>query len=94
MDALRKMTIMPARRLEERVPAMARKGRIEENADADITIFDPESVIDRSTYTDATIPAAGIPYVVVNGTVVVDGGEIVDGARPGTGIRAPTGGDR
>jgi len=80
VEALRKMTIMPARRLEERTPAMARKGRIEVGADADLTLFDPESVIDRSTYTDATIPAAGIPYVVVNGTVVVDEGEI--GSRP------------
>ncbi len=92
MEALRKMTIMPARRLEERTPAMARKGRIEVGADADLTIFDPGTVIDRSTYTDATIPAAGIPWVVVNGTVVVDEGEIVEGVRPGTGIRAPAAG--
>jgi len=87
--ALRKMTIMPARRLEARVPAMARKGRVQEGADADLTLFDPATVIDRSTYSDATIPPAGIPYVIVGGTVVVDGGEIVEGARPGSAIRAP-----
>lgn len=87
MDALRKMTLAPAQRLEPRVPAMASKGRLKEGADADITIFDPQTVIDRSTYEDATIPAAGIPYVVVNGEVVVDGG-VVSAARPGRPIRA------
>jgi N-acyl-D-aspartate/D-glutamate deacylase len=87
-DAIAKMTLMPARRLEARVPAMARKGRIRVGADADVTIFDPVEVIDRATYTDATIPSAGIPYVIVAGTLVVDGGELT-GARPGGPVRAP-----
>jgi N-acyl-D-aspartate/D-glutamate deacylase len=88
MEALRKMTIEPARRLEARVPAMARKGRLGLGADADITIFDPATVIDGSTYEDATVPAAGIPYVIVGGVVVVDSTELTD-ARPGRAIRAP-----
>jgi dihydroorotase len=88
MDALRKMTIEPAQRLEARVPAMATKGRIRVGADADLTIFDPATVIDRSTYEDATIPAAGIPYVIVGGQVVVDSGQVTT-ARPGRAIRAP-----
>jgi N-acyl-D-aspartate/D-glutamate deacylase len=88
MEALRKMTIEPAGRLEARVPAMGRKGRLGLGADADITIFDPATVIDRSTYEDATIPAEGIPYVIVGGVVVVDGGELTD-ARPGRAIRTP-----
>ena len=87
-DALAKMTIMPARRLEARVPSMARKGRLQVGADADITIFDPIEVRDRATYLDATITAAGIPYVIVGGTLVVDGGELT-AARPGEGVRAP-----
>ena len=45
-------------------------------------------VIDRSTYEDATIPAAGIPYVIVGGQVVVDSGRVTK-ARPGRAIRAP-----
>jgi N-acyl-D-aspartate/D-glutamate deacylase len=87
-DAVAKMTIMPARRLEPRVPSMARKGRIQVGADADVTIFDPRTVIDRSTYTDATIPAEGIPWVIVGGVLVVDGGEPTE-ARPGRALRAP-----
>jgi N-acyl-D-aspartate/D-glutamate deacylase len=88
MDALRRMTVEPARRLESRVPGMADKGRIRVGADADITIFDPATVIDRATYEDASIPSAGIPYVIVGGQLVVDGGELTD-ARPGRAIRAP-----
>jgi N-acyl-D-aspartate/D-glutamate deacylase len=87
-DAVRKMTLAPAQRLEARVPAMKSKGRVRVGADADLTIFDPKTVIDRSTYEDATIPAAGIPFVIVAGEVVVDSGRVT-AARPGRAIRAP-----
>jgi N-acyl-D-aspartate/D-glutamate deacylase len=50
MDAIRKMTLMPAERLAPRVPAMKTKGRLRQGADADIAIFDAARVIDRSTY--------------------------------------------
>ena len=88
MDAIRRMTLEPARRLERRVPAMARKGRVRLKADADLTVFDPATVIDRATYENAGIPSAGIPYVIVGGQVVVDRGELTP-ARPGRAIRAP-----
>ena len=88
MDAIERMTLMPAKRLERRVPAMSMKGRMKVGADADFAIFDPQAVIDRATYEDASIPSAGIPYVIVGGEVVVDGGRITS-ARPGRGIRAP-----
>jgi N-acyl-D-aspartate/D-glutamate deacylase len=87
MDALRRMTLEPARRLERRTPAMARKGRIRVGADADLTVFNPATVIDRATYEDASIPSAGIPYVVIGGQPVVDGGQVT-AARPGRAIRA------
>jgi len=87
-DAVRKMTHDPAKRLESRVPAMAAKGRIKVDADADLTIFDPATVIDKSTYEDAMIPSAGVPYVIVGGQVVVDGGQVT-AARPGRAVRAP-----
>jgi dihydroorotase len=88
MDALRSMTLEPAMRLERRVPAMAAKGRLRAGADADITVFDPATVIDRATYEDAGVPSAGIPWVVVGGQVVVDGGNVT-AARPGRAVRAP-----
>ncbi|MBY0497741.1 MAG: amidohydrolase family protein [Cyanobacteria bacterium] len=88
IDALRRMTLDPARRLERRTPAMLNKGRIKAGADADLTIFDPATVIDRATYEDATIASAGIPYVIVGGQLVVDGGNVTT-ARPGRAIRAP-----
>ncbi len=88
MDALRKMTLAPAQRLEARVPAMATKGRLRVGADADVTIFDPATVIDRATYEDATIPSAGIPFVIVSGRVAVDSGRVT-AARAGRPIRAP-----
>jgi dihydroorotase len=88
MDALRRMTLDPARRLEPRTPMMAKKGRLKTGADADLTIFDPATVIDRATYGDATIPSQGIPFVIVGGVVVVDGGNVTT-ARPGRAIRAP-----
>src|SRR6185436_16084455 len=91
MDALRKMTIAPAKRLEARVPSMATKGRIRAGADADLTIFDPATVIDKATYEDATTPSAGIPYVIVGGQPVVERGEVT-AARPGRAIRAPIAG--
>jgi N-acyl-D-aspartate/D-glutamate deacylase len=88
MDAVRRMTLEPARRLERRTPAMKNKGRVKVGADADLTIFDPATVIDRSTYEDATMPSAGIPYVIIGGQLVVDAGTVT-AARPGRAIRAP-----
>ena len=91
MEALRKMTLMPARRLEARVHAMTRKGRLQVGADADITIFDPATILDRATYAEPTLPSAGIHSVMVGGTVVVTHGEPVDGVYPGEPIRGPVG---
>ena len=88
-EALEKMTIQPARRLESRAPAFARKGRLQVGMDADVTIFDPSTVIDRATYEDATIPSVGIPFVIIDGEVVVDAGQVT-AARPGRSLRAPT----
>lgn len=87
-EAIRKMTLMPARRLERRVPAMRNKGRLRPGADADIVVFDPDTVIDRGTYSDPAQSPAGIHYVFVNGVLVLENGQLIDDARPGRAVRA------
>jgi len=87
MDAIRKMTLAPAQRLERRVPAMKQKGRLRVGADADITIFDPVTVLDRSTYREPSLSPVGIQHVIVNGVSVVVNGQAVDGVAPGKAIR-------
>jgi len=87
MDAIRKMTLMPAQRLEARVPAMKQKGRLSVGADADITIFDPATVLDRSTYRAPSLPPVGIQHVIVNGVSVVANGHAVEGVSPGKAVR-------
>jgi N-acyl-D-aspartate/D-glutamate deacylase len=89
MDALRKMTLMPAQRLEKRVPAMRNKGRLRAGADADITVFDPATVRDRSTYTQPALQSFGMHYVLVNGILVVKDGKVQAGVAAGREIRAP-----
>ena len=89
MDALRKMTLMPAQRLEKRVPAMRDKGRLRAGADADITVFDLTTVGDAATYTQPTLPSLGIRYVLVNGMLLVNEGKVQAGVRAGREIRAP-----
>lgn len=88
MSALAKMTVMPARRLERIAPAMRRKGRLQEGMDADITIFNPATVIDRATYQEPAVPSAGIAYVLVGGVAVVVAGKLDEGVFPGRGVRS------
>ena len=88
MQALAKMTILPARRLEGFVPQMRTKGRIGVGMDADITVFDATTVIDRATYLEPAQYADGIEYVFVNGVAVVDEGQVRDDVYPGRAILA------
>jgi dihydroorotase len=89
MTALRKMTLMPAQRLEKRAPMFKDKGRIRVGADADITAFDPNRVIDKATYEDPLQYSDGIQFVLVNGVPVVKDGQLVEGVFPGRAARAP-----
>jgi N-acyl-D-aspartate/D-glutamate deacylase len=83
MDAIRKMSYLPARRLERSTPEARRKGRLQQGADADITVFDPKTVRDSATYEAPGEPTEGI-NVLVGGTLVVDEGRVVDGVAPGS----------
>jgi len=87
MLALRKTALRPAQRLQEFVPAMRHKGRIQVGADADITVFDPETVIDNATFEKPMQYSSGFHHVLVGGTFVVRDAELVDGVFPGRAVR-------
>ncbi|GFE86464.1 amidohydrolase family protein [Steroidobacter agaridevorans] len=86
MDAIRKMSLMPAQRLEKATAAARRKGRIQEGADADIVVFDPATVQDRATYAQPGERSTGMRFVVVNGVLVIDKGSLVPNVSPGKSV--------
>lgn len=86
MEALRKMTIMPAERLETIAPLMSHKGRLQVGADADITIFDPNTIIDKATFEGGLKFSEGIQHVMVNGVFVVKDGKTIGNVFPGQPI--------
>jgi len=87
VSALRKMTLMPAQRLEQIAPTMKHKGRVQVGADADLVLFDPATVIDNATFEEGLDYSTGIEYVLVSGTPVVYEGAIVEEAFPGRPVR-------
>jgi N-acyl-D-aspartate/D-glutamate deacylase len=87
-EILAKCSLHPAALLQDRVPAMRRKGRLSEGSDADIVVFDPENITDQATYSNSTRPSSGIRHVLVNGTFVVRDGRLDTDARPGRPVRA------
>jgi N-acyl-D-aspartate/D-glutamate deacylase len=89
MDAIRKMSLLPAQRLERVVPAMRAKGRIKVGADADLTIFDPATVIDRATFEQPALYSEGIRHVLVGGVFVVRDEKLIEDAKPGKAVRRP-----
>jgi len=86
MDAIRKMSLMPAEMLERSTPAARQKGRLQEGVDADIVVFDAGTICDRSTFEKPMEPSVGVRYSVVGGTVVVDEGKIVPDVFPGRAL--------
>jgi len=84
--AIEKMTLLPAKRLESIAPMMRFKGRIQVGADADITIFNPNTIIDKATFDKGLAFSEGIEYVIVNGVFVLKNGKTVDNAFPGQAV--------
>jgi cytosine/adenosine deaminase-related metal-dependent hydrolase len=84
LDAVRRCTLLQASVLD----ALANKGRLRPGADADVVVFDPESITDQATYTDSTRVSTGMRHVIVNGEFVVRDGALVPDARPGRPVRS------
>ena len=89
MDGLRKMSLMPAQWLERSTSDGRQKGRLQEGADADVVVFDPQTIKDRSTYQHPMESSVGVQYLIVGGTVVVDQGKIVPNIFPGRALVGP-----
>ena len=87
LEAIRKTSLIPAQILEKAVPQMKKKGRLQVGADADIVVFDLETVSDQATYTDPAQLSRGFRHVVVNGTTIIDEGERQGDVRPGQPVR-------
>jgi hypothetical protein len=87
-EALAKCSLHPAQLLQDRVPGLRGKGRLQAGCDADVVVFDPAAISDQSTYRDSTRPSTGIRHVLVNGELVVQDAGIVAGALPGRPVRA------
>jgi N-acyl-D-aspartate/D-glutamate deacylase len=86
MDALRKMTLMPAQVLERSTPGARQKGRLQEGADADIVVFDPATISDRATFEMPMAPSVGVREVLVGGTLLIDDGKLIQNVYPGKAI--------
>jgi N-acyl-D-aspartate/D-glutamate deacylase len=92
MDAIRKMSLMPAQMLERSTPAARRKGRLQEGADADIVVFDLNTITDHATFEKPMDPSVGVRHLIVGGTILVDEGKIVPDVFPGRAILGPMSG--
>ena len=86
MEAIRKMTLLPAQRLESMVPQMKKKGRLKVGVDADLTLFDPKTVLDNATYEEPNQYSSGIIHVLVDGVSVIKDSKLVEGVLPGRPI--------
>ncbi|TYC94412.1 amidohydrolase family protein [Novosphingobium sp. BW1] len=89
LDAIGRATLLPARLLEEGVPQMRKKGRIQPGADADIVVFDLNGLENRATFSAPTLPTKGMRFVVVNGKILIDRGVLNRRIMPGHAVRAP-----
>jgi N-acyl-D-aspartate/D-glutamate deacylase len=81
--AIRKMTSLAAQRV-----GINDRGLLKPGFFADITVFDPSTIIDNSTYEEPAKLATGVSYVFVNGVAVLDGGRVT-ASLPGRGLRGP-----
>jgi cytosine/adenosine deaminase-related metal-dependent hydrolase len=87
LEAVRRCTLIPAQMLEEVAPDLRRKGRVQVGADADLVIFDPDTICDQSTYAHPSTASRGVRHLLVAGQFVVRDGAVLLDALPGRPIR-------
>jgi len=88
MEAIRRASLAPAQRLEAFTPAMKHKGRMQVGADADVDVFDPNTVIDKATFQSPAQYSYGFRYVLVGGVPVVRDGKIDESVLAGKAVKA------
>ncbi|NOD92606.1 amidohydrolase family protein [Ruegeria sp. HKCCD4884] len=86
-QAIAKVSLIPAQLFDGLVPSMERKGRLQVGMDADITVFDPDTISDRATIDKPAEASVGVEYLLVNGTVLISDGEIDTDLLPGKAIK-------
>ncbi|MFN0729318.1 amidohydrolase family protein [Polaribacter gochangensis] len=86
--AIHKMTLMPAKVLENIVPDMKLRGRIQKGCYADVLLFDVTKVKDNATYSNGFVKSSGMDYVIVNGTILIENGKMQTNTFPGKGIKS------
>ncbi|MCA9429540.1 MAG: amidohydrolase family protein, partial [Candidatus Omnitrophica bacterium] len=89
IEAIRQSSLNGALILEDSVPSMRKKGRLQEGMDADIIVFDPETVTDNATFKEPCQPSSGMNHVIVNGTYLIRDGQLDPNAFPGRPVRRP-----
>jgi N-acyl-D-glutamate deacylase len=89
LEGIRKCTQIPADILAASTPAMRAKGRLQPGADADIVVFDFETLTDRAEFTAMNRPSEGVRHLVVNGQLLITDGVMDVAARPGLPVRRP-----
>ncbi len=87
-SAINKMTLMPSNVLENAVPEMKLRGRIQKGCYADLLLFDLAKVKDNATYSNGFVKSSGMEYVIVNGAVLIENGVLQANTFPGKGIKS------
>ena len=89
LEALGKTSLIPAQVLEKSVPQMRGKGRLQVGADADIVVFDLNTITDRATYVEPAQTSVGVQHLIVNGEFAIQDGQLLLQSLPGRPVRRP-----
>ena len=89
LDGVRKCALIPAEILAASTPDMRAKGRLQPGADADVVVFDLDTLADRAEFAAMNRPADGVKHLVVSGRPVIADGVMDVAARPGQPVRRP-----